>query len=91
MCTSKLIGSFWCCGCIVLSLFLVLECERHLEYLKSFGCESGLYGDLYLVNLLLSLKYEGDLYLYLYICKESDRIVNLVYSCHIVIACIVEG
>ena len=42
MCTSKLIGSFWACGCIVSSLFLVFECESDLEYLESRGREGGL-------------------------------------------------
>ena len=63
MCTSKLMGSFWCCGCIVLGFFLVLESERDLEYLESLGGEGGLYEDVYLVKLLLSLEYERDVYL----------------------------
>ena len=63
MCTSKKIGSLWVCGCIVLSLFLVIECERDLEDLEPLSCEGGLKEDVYLVKLLLSLEYERDLYL----------------------------
>ena len=62
MCSSKLIGVFWVCSSIVLSLFLVLECDRDLEDLESLGLEGGLKEDVYLVKLL-SLEYERDLYL----------------------------
>ena len=62
MCSSKLIGVFWVCRCIVLSLFVVLECDRDLEDLESLGLEGGLKEDVYLVKLL-SLEYERDLYL----------------------------
>ena len=63
MCTSKLIGSFWVCACIVLGLFFAFECERDLENLESLGREGGLKEDVYFGNLLLSLEYERDLYL----------------------------
>ena len=44
--------------CIVLGLFLVLECDRDLEDLESLGREDCLKEDVYLVKLFLSLEYE---------------------------------
>ena len=61
MCTSNFIGSDWSCGCIILNLFLGLECERDLENLESLGLEGGMYEIGYFVKLL-SLEKERDLY-----------------------------
>ena len=62
MCTSKLIGSFWDCGWIVFSLYLVLEFERDLEKVESLVLKGGLKEDVYRVKLL-SLEKERVLYL----------------------------
>ena len=53
MCTSNFIESDWSCGCIILNLFLELECERDLENLDSLGLEGGLYEFVYFVNFCL--------------------------------------
>ena len=58
----KFYRSDWSCVCIILILFLELECERHLENLESLSLEGGLYEFVYLVKLV-SLEYERDLYL----------------------------